>query len=141
MQRAEDHTLLCQGRRDAGLGYRMTGGVSIGMGGQESPMWRLLSRKMDGETLLYQREGMGSCLGLRCCCLQSWWDIRSTGSDPQSSFLCSKEEVHRNCHPFAIWEEMRAEKGLKGTPHPQPFHKLFILSLGAKRGQYKSLSL
>lgn len=84
-------------------------------------MWRLLSRKMDGETLLYQREGMGSCLGLRCCCLPSWWDIISMGSDPQSSFLRSKEEVHRNCHSFSIWEEMRAEGGAEGHPASTTF--------------------
>lgn len=55
-------------RQPAGVGS-----ASAGVGGRESHMWRLLEQEAEGEILLFVREGMGSHLGLRCCCLKSWW--------------------------------------------------------------------
>lgn len=55
-------------RQPAGVGS-----ASAGVGGRDSHMWRLPEQEAEGEILLFLREGMGSHLGLRCCCLTSWW--------------------------------------------------------------------
>lgn len=49
------------------------GSVSAGVGGWECHTRRRLSWKLKGKMLLLWREGRGSHLGLRCCCLESWW--------------------------------------------------------------------
>lgn len=91
--RPDDHTPTLPGEeRYWPKGDRQPAGVgsaSAEVGSRECHMWRLPEQEAEGEILLFLREGMGTHLRLRCCCLKSWWFISSVSS-------CSgfKEEVH-----------------------------------------------
>lgn len=93
-------------RQPAGVGS-----ASAGVGGRDSHMWRLPEQEAEGEILLFLREGMGSHLGLRCCCLTSW-----VGSYPQSALA---QAPRRRCIEAFIHSRYGRKwgmrKGLKGT--------------------------